>query len=215
VKEPPPFNEAERQALQEALKPLPIDPARVQETLRLVANDARTMRLRRRLGMVATAASVGLLVAAGYWRWNGMRSADLTIAAAIDIVNQPGAYEVERVRAARGKIHQDLIDVLRELRRHSLLSPSLADTLSSALDVADPIAVPCPEGFEQAYERLRSGGTLTARDEEIFAGVGRAGILAIRSSGTDGSPFVKSTLTMSAYLRELLREPSPHTLDPK
>lgn len=196
------FDESERKALAAALQPLPLDEARVQGTLRMAVRDLRQQRTRKRLVVLSSAASIGLLLAAGYWRWGGMDSErELSLRAAIDITNMPGDYDAGRIQAASGKVWTDLAGIIGELQQRGQLTYQVRDAVVRCIDSAEPVRVAYDHGFEEIRWKLRQGEVLSAADHDTLLAALCAGVYAIRSLGERDNTYLRSTQLMCTYLR--------------
>ena len=203
----PPFTAAERRAIVDSLPPLQLDASRVQQTMRLVASDKRHRQVRKQLVVLASAASLGILLASLEWRWSGTNTdGDLTIGVAMDITRRADQYDEEEIRSAAGKVWMDCVRMVKKLQEKGLFTPRLRDAVLASLDSPEPVPVEYHRGFEDVRWRLDGGETPTAADEETLIRAMCAGVYAIRTLGARDPKHQRGSELQCRYLRSDLTD---------
>lgn len=207
-------NEHVRRLLAGAVQPVPLDEQRIQATLRQAAARLQTRRLVRR-GLLATvAASLVVLVAAGYWRWSGADSElGLSYGTAIEVTANPGDYEQGRVQAAAGRVCRDIRKVVRSLQAQHRFPPALRDAVLQCMDSQQRIPVTYRGGFEELLHTVKSGQVLTPAQTTELTQTLCAGISAIRYVAEANPTRVRLVQSMFKNLRELLLAAPPPAAD--
>jgi hypothetical protein len=192
----------------------PLDEQRIAATLQRAAARLQRRRLVRRSLLATAAASLVVLLAAGYWRWSGEDSqGGLSYRTAMELVLRPGNYKRENVQAAAGKVSHDIDQALRLLIAQGALTPTLHDSVLQSLDSPERLPHAYGDGFEELFWLVRSGQPLTPEQDAELAHAMCAGISAIRRFAEVDETRIRLVNKMRQRLRDLL-EPPPAATDP-
>lgn len=178
------FSAVHKNLVASAVKPIPLEEGRIQETLRRAQAEFRRRQARRSLVRILAPVLFLTLIAAGFWKWSGRNSAqELSFGDAIAVTQNLGDYTFDAVRAASGKIWKDAKAILTVLVQQGALSAELRDSLLESIDRPNLIGESYQGGVEELLSRVQNGQTLSPEELAQVTSALRAGISAIRELG--------------------------------
>lgn len=221
------FSPAEQRLLESSIPRQELNEAWIQSTVQRTIERQRQRNRRTRLFAMVAAASISILLAAGYWRWSGRNSdEELTFGSAIELTRAIEDYPLARVQAATGKVWRDATGMLADLHAHGALRPEIVSAVQEALDAPGVVSVRYDGGLEELRWKVQAGEPLSTSEVQQVAAALRAAVAAIRDAGEREPKLATITRKLCTNVRNDLGrysgappkpkdEPGPERQEPK
>lgn len=213
--DPADFTDEQKALLRSYFGASPLDEKRVARTVqaaREYAHGLRTQRRRKPWTIAASTLFAATLFAAGFWRWSGEDSDELSFEQAIRISKGTETHMGGNRQAAAGRLWRLVKRSIDELKRTNGLTDEMRFQLLEAATSEHAIAQEYRGLFRPLALKLEAGKPLSSQETEELTKMLRAGIHAMRVAAHHSDSLrVVSNVHRLRLLRLLgVEDPSAH-----